>query len=182
MKKKNGLLGRLDIKAFTLIELLVVVLIIGILAVVALPQYEKSVMKSRYSALMATTNALAEAEEVYYLANGEYTQDFEALSVEPSGCTLSDDKTTCTYPWGSCVLNINESRVACVNAQTLSNGYAQYFKHGSRGNWDRTCWAISSNDNDKYNDLCKRVGATTRFFGSTNAICPPYGHCSIWKF
>ena len=70
-------------RGFTLIELLVVVLIIGILSGVALPQYEKAVMKSRYSNLMATVNALGTAEELYYMANGQYTNGFEALDIAP---------------------------------------------------------------------------------------------------
>ena len=153
-------------------------LIIGILAAVAVPQYQQAVMKSRYSTLMALTNALAQAEETYYMANGEYTSDFEALAIEPSGCTLSDEKTTCTYPWGKCTLNQIESRVACVNDKTLRNGYVQYFRNGNHGSWGRACWAISTNDYDKYNDLCKRV-STSRLYKSSSVSCPPYGNFSV---
>ncbi len=68
-------------RAFTLIELLVVVLIIGILAAIAVPQYQKAVYKSRAVEAVSLLKALANAEEVYYLANGEYTGDITELDV-----------------------------------------------------------------------------------------------------
>lgn len=67
--------------AFTLIELLVVVLIIGILAAVAVPQYQKAVIKSRAIKALTMGKALAQAEEAYYLANGEYTDKLEDLDI-----------------------------------------------------------------------------------------------------
>jgi len=82
MEQKNGLLGRLDVKAFTLIELLVVVLIIGILAAVALPQYQKAVEKSRATQALTVLKTVAQAEESYFLANGSYAADLEQLAVD----------------------------------------------------------------------------------------------------
>ena len=56
-------------KAFTLIELLVVVLIIGILAAVALPQYQQAVEKSRAAEAFSNISSFDKAVQVWKLAN-----------------------------------------------------------------------------------------------------------------
>jgi len=80
--------------AFTLIELLVVVLIIGILAAVALPQYQKAVEKSRASEAITLIKSLADAEKIYYLAHGEYTNNLSSLdlglNIDASAYTTKD--------------------------------------------------------------------------------------------
>ncbi len=66
---------------FTLIELLVVVLIIGILAAVAVPQYRLAVAKSQYATLKYLVKDIADSEEVFFLANGRYSTDFSELDI-----------------------------------------------------------------------------------------------------
>ena len=69
-------------QAFTLIELLVVVLIIGILAAIAVPQYQKATDKARLTQIRPFVHAIIQAQHVYYLATGTYASDFTKLDID----------------------------------------------------------------------------------------------------
>ena len=82
---KNANISRLG--GFTLIELLVVVLIIGILAAMALPQYFKAVERSRMTEAVTLIDSIVKAQRRKFMQTNRYAERFEGLDVAQKGAT-----------------------------------------------------------------------------------------------
>jgi general secretion pathway protein G len=66
-------------RGFTLIELLIVMTIIGILAAIAVPSYQRSVIRSRETVLAEDLFQLRHAIDAYYADNACYPEELEDL-------------------------------------------------------------------------------------------------------
>ncbi len=153
-------------QAFTLIELLVVVLIIGILAAVALPQYQLAVAKTKYAKSMHYARLLAEAQERFYLAHGTYSTHFDNLDISFPGDYISTPKARGekrVYDWGTC--HLTTESVFCYDKGAL-NLHQVYLKY-SDGHYvppgTKVCTAYSTDLNSVANKLCKQETHRTNF-------------------
>lgn len=92
-------------KGFTLIEMLVVVLIIGILAGIALPQYQSAVRKARVAEAKISLRALIDAEDRYILEHNDYFSSWDDLDIE-----IQDETNNWTFVQDEC---LGESKLGC---------------------------------------------------------------------
>ena len=111
-------------KGFTLLELLVVVLIIGILASSALPQYQMAVTKAKVASILPLMRRFKDALAEYKLQHGSYlTEDGDYPDADTLGVNWPTDwecydnfATDCHNDYWSCYVNSDESGfVGCGN-------------------------------------------------------------------
>lgn len=72
-------------KGFSLIELMIVVVIIGLLATVGVPQYQKFIAKTRQAEAKSMMSGLYTAEKAFFAEWNQYYGDFRAIGYQPDG-------------------------------------------------------------------------------------------------
>ena len=162
---------------FTLLELLVVVLIIGILAAIAIPQYQKIVLRARLSVGLPLVASMYQAEQRYYMTHGVFATDVDDLDIEipvSESCRKWTETGASGYNCGDWTVDI-ENRTRSINFMYPGNGtnskilYMYVFKDipsskmpdGKFKAGTKYCCAKASTEG-----VCKDMGGTFRYASS----------------
>ena len=147
-KQKNSKQG------FTLLELLVVVLIIGVLAAIALPQYQMAVGKAKYAEIKAVTQSIATSLQNYYLIHGNYGEDI----LDDLDITIPNT-ISCEH------FHKDDHRIRCC--KQIFNTKTCFYRQAMTGR-PLLCLVHSTDMTDKANRLCQKETGSKNHFGQGN--------------
>lgn len=152
-------------KGFTLIELLVVVLIIGILAAIAVPQYQKAVLKANLQKGIPLVTSLYHSQHAYNLANGNFATDIDMLDLsipKDASCmkeqTSSYSRYNCDF--GTIGLTDSKKNVQYKDPNNII-AYTYVLKEHTTANIlfkEGTRWCYAYGPSKKAQDICENLG------------------------
>ena len=134
-------------KGFTLIELLVVVLILGILAGVALPQYTVAVEKARAAELVSNVRNIIQGDQMWKLTyrNQMYTSWKDIYTIPDASCSGKVCQTKnfkyelLATAAPDIVIIASGERIA-----TGDNAYKWMLVRNGDGTYTRTCYTMGT--------------------------------------
>lgn len=144
-------------KGFTLIELMVVVLIIGILSAIALPQYERSIKRSRTAEALVVLKSISNAQQMYLTTFKKCADDMSKLDVNIPADSLSADSGDGKWHFSVPAQAGKDCSVAATNSKhfpgltlTLKVIYSPY----------KMCWSCSGDECEDFLTLSGLKGKT----------------------
>lgn len=104
-------------RAFSLIELLVVVTIIGILAAIALPQFNSFKTRAYDAKAESTLRSIITAEEAYFVDNNTFTTNLNALPGFSADADVTASIATATSTnWSGSSYHPTGTQTYCYNS------------------------------------------------------------------
>ena len=164
-------------KGFTLLELLVVVLIIGILASIALPQYNKAVLKAQLHRGIPLVESLYQAQQAYALYYGSFATDIDDLDITvpvDSSCEKTQGRISrYSCDFGKIGILDNFSNVQYLS-KNGAIGYLHYLEDYTSGDLERKAgevWCFARTGNNVAQAVCKEMGGE---FGNSDSTWTRY--------
>ena len=138
-------------KGFTLIELMIVVAIIGILAAVAIPQYQDYTVKAKLSKIQTWADPIKTAMGIYAQENGSYPAGASAwasLGIAAAGPTYTTEVSaaTITAGTGAIAITVATGIRTGIDGTTLTMTPAAIVAGATQMTWSNLTTPCTSTD------------------------------------